>query len=262
MMTEDANGTLDVATSNGLMGYQAHVDPSIWLVASEATGLLPFKEVASVVVSSEGTWILPADPDQPVMLMQQGQTTPVTGMPAVAVMAVDPSGTRWTNKGIWNGRGFDAMLDETGQPLTEIHTILNDGEAIWIGNSYKLVRFVEGQAVEAFDVKGRFDVLAWSLYQEGAVLAGGNQQFAMVDRQGNITEYPEVYGLVLAIDTVGEHIWVATVGDGLFHFDGSRWEHINRLDGLPRDGGVAILIDKQGTVWLGGDGLVSIRPQE
>jgi ligand-binding sensor domain-containing protein len=62
------------------------------------------------------------------------------------------------------------------------------------------------------------------------------------------------------------HLWVGTDGDGLFQFDGNRWERFDTANGLPTNRIRTLFIDRHGEMWIalttgeGGGALVRYMP--
>lgn len=67
------------------------------------------------------------------------------------------------------------------------------------------------------------------------------------------------FTVAIAVDRAGV-VWAGTLGGGLSRFDGLRWRHYTRAEGLPGDHVFALHRDAKGRVWIGTDsGLAHIE---
>lgn len=105
------------------------------------------------------------------------------------------------------------------------------------GQGFNSSRFFQSMTLDA---KGR----VWAAHSNGVDIYD-NGEWKSIDK----TDYnsPES----IAIDTKGQ-VWLATISDGAFVFDGSTWKHANReSEKLKSDSVSVVAADSAGRVWFG-----------
>lgn len=187
----------------------------------------------------------------------------------VRAIARDSGGRLWlgSDEGlfIWDDEQLIVLTDADGLPSSEVRALQPDGEAMWAGTMEGLVRLV-GETVEVFnsrnsalpsDVIGALALDPWGdlLVAAGSELlirqavAGAFQPFLQTYTESPLTS--------IGVGAGGE-IWATTARDGvyglLFQGEAAEWQHLSAQDGPPGNtyGPHAVLVDRDGVVWLGG----------
>jgi hypothetical protein len=104
-------------------------------------------------------------------------------------------------------------------------------------------------------------VTALALAANGVLVIGTDRGLAQI-ANGALTVISDTgSAAVSSVAVTGDALWVGTVDDGAFHFDGSRWTPLTPADGLPSLRISALLADGN-DVWIGGQdgGLVRFQP--
>ncbi len=179
----------------------------------------------------------------------------------VQALAADRQRRTWigTRNGlsVWNGESFFTLTRENGLPSDNVTALLTGDNGMWIGTSNGgLYEFAQNQlrvynANNAGLLSDTVTVLA--LAADGRVLVGSERGLArFADGQAEaVADIPAVPIASLAV--AGEQIWVGTVNDGLYHFDGTEWAHRAATDGLPSATLNALAVDQYGAPWAGGE---------
>jgi len=174
-----------------------------------------------------------------------------TAVPA-SVSAPAPAGTFWTN--------FEINSD--------VHALAFRGGEVWVGTEAGLIRYDLARDVVAakYDTGSGLlsnDVTSLDNAPDGGLWVGTHGGgLVHIGKDGTWTHYsvpelgdPFVYK-VLA-DVSGTGYWVAT-WSGLSHFDGKGWRTYTKADGLVDDWVYAMAQGRDGTLYLGTEGGVSV----
>jgi ligand-binding sensor domain-containing protein len=192
---------------------------------------------------------------------------------SVDFIAVDAQGRIWfADEGegiiILDGSDVTTLTEDNGLPSNYVHAVLPDGDAVWIGTAYGLVRYENDEAEVIFDQDSpdmpSDNVVTIIKEPAGTLLLGATGAVMRYDYVADkitvlldtsetdlISWSDSISGIALGRD--GE-LWVGTYGAGLLYSfdDGANWEKVARSDGLPSDDVTAILVDQYNTVWIGG----------
>ena len=269
----DSEGTIWVATDNGLYHFDPDDESLPWDYFSTQTGAwFGHDNVNSIVETDQGIWFAASGRylvSYDGISFEQYRDKNLCG---IVSLAVDHEGNLWSNCGVWNGKDlvqpeqmnafeFSPIRDEDTD-VRQINTIIPDGAAMWLGTRYQLYRYQDGNITTWADPDGTYTYDVWVLYNDEILAGGSFNRLLKINQGGDTVEVPEVYGDIKDIVTSGENIWLVTEQHGIYIFDGKNWDHINRLDGLPMDGGMKIIVGSQGEVWIGGDGLLKVELNE
>ena len=130
---------------------------------------------------------------------------------------------------VLHGTNFQTVWSQTNEENFQVDFLATSREAgWWVAGNGRLHRLVDGKFVE-----------------ERGVYAWTNQP---------------VYGLY---EDRGKHLWVATMGAGLFRYDlDGNVLHWTMRDGLPTDFVRCVTEDREGNIWAGteGGGLCRLKP--
>lgn len=199
---------------------------------------------------------------------------PERGLPTLPITGVisGPEGRIWVGtpegpyRGSRTGR-FEPVPGWTGGGVTTLsgRITLN---AVWIGAWNQA-----GARVWRWDERG------WAPVEGGAGFGELRLDALEVDGQGRVwarslqrlwslgpgeTAFHAVPGILptrqkgqLYVNPAGQ-IWVATQA-GLFHQEQGRWVGLGPKEGAPRGAALAILEDREGSLWLGGEGICRLQ---
>lgn len=178
----------------------------------------------------------------------------------IRAIATDSQGRTWfgTESGlsIWNGSTFFNLTRENGLPSDNISALLASGDVMWIGAmGGGLFRFEKNQ-LQLFNTQNSNlpsdTITTIAQDRTGALLVGHIGGLAYFD-EGDATPIEELdgYAVTAIATTPDDAIWVGTSGDGLFYFDGEQWTRPPGDVQPPSPSISAILVDEQGSVWIG-----------
>jgi signal transduction histidine kinase/ligand-binding sensor domain-containing protein len=162
------------------------------------------------------------------------------------------------NKGLvrWKGGVSTHFGEKDGLPHPEIASLLEDSKGqLWVGTPGGLARF---------DGKGRFlpvplpakgppVVFSLGELRDGSVLAGTTAGIlALRDGLWGVIEPPQGNGCAFAIEPDGmQGAWLATLGRGLFRWDGRKMKAFGASEGVPSSDLIAFHTDGRGRLWIG-----------
>ncbi|MBN1484800.1 MAG: hypothetical protein JXA37_08770 [Chloroflexia bacterium] len=183
----------------------------------------------------------------------------------VDYIAADGQGRFWfgTTDGIsiWDGQSFTTMNEASGLPGEYIRGLLYTpqfdmmwygiwGEGLYGQDPFSVVIYDETNGLPNNNVS------ALALDLDGSLLVAADDTILRFDGSEFTVLYEaESWSAMItsiAVAPNGE-IWAGDLFDGVYHFDGSAWEHLTTADGLPSnqyDEGGTVVIDHLGTVWF------------
>ena len=215
----DRKGVLWISTSNGLVQY---ANGELRRTATPQ-GQPPISRM--VEDHSGNFWAWEQDIDGQLYEMRNGrlvQPAAGSGLPAhVGAVAADSSGDIWIatlDRGLLRVRDGRAISVWKGGALAGgVNTLFvsRDG-TLWVGTQQGFGRLADGHL--------KFHKLG------GGGLAGYVSAFAQ--------------------DSAGD-VWLGTVGMGVLRWHGGRLERFGQSDGLSRDQVTSLLIDDEGSIWVG-----------
>ena len=217
----DRQGVLWIATSNGMVRYKDGKFTRPVAAASPDAPLL-----SRMVEDRSGRlWAWAQEIDSPLYEIREGHLVPPdpqSGVPSrVSAVAADPSGDVWV-----------ATAD---RGLLRVR----DGRAISV-----LTRDAMPGGVT--DLYGARDGVLWVGTQRGfGRLQDGRFEFRHLGA-GGLDGYVSAF----AEDAAGD-VWLGTVGMGVLRWHAGRLEQFDRRDGLSRDQVTSLLVDREGSVWVG-----------
>ena len=188
------------------------------------------------------------------------------GLPDDAVYALfeDREGSVWVGT---NGGGLARLRDGAFTTYTPreglsddfVHSVFEDSRGVvWAGTASGLDRLEGGRFVPQPGPPPR-PVRSIAEDREGRLWgASYGKGVFVLSRDGALRQYGSTDGLghdfvrAVAVDRAGR-VWAAT-HDGLSRFDGRAWTTLHQADGLAKASLMAILEDREGSLWVGTDG--------
>jgi signal transduction histidine kinase len=216
----DRQGVLWISTSAGLVRYQ---DGEFTRVAIPTQ---PTATIQRMVEDRSGrVWVWEQDIDGRLYEIRDGRFVapdPQSGIPTrVTAAAADPGGDVWVTTvdhgllRVHDGRPM-TVLPSSAMPAGVTTLYVDRGGVLWVGTQRGFGRFQHG----------RFDFQPLG--------AGG--------LVGYVSAFAE--------DAAGD-IWVGTVGMGVLRWHAGSLERFDRRDGLSRDQVTSLLVDAEGSLWIG-----------
>lgn len=196
---------------------------------------------------------------------QQVQAQPATGLEVstITALAAGVSGEVWMGSRFgffrYDGSAVEPFAEAQGVPNTDIRDLLVDREGVlWLAtNGGGLLRFT-GTAFSSYTVKeGMSSNAVMSIVKD----LNGDLWFSTHDRgicrltQDTIINYDlrefssNNRTWTSACDTAGV-VWFGT-SDGLYRYDGKRWQHFTEREGLSDNLVLSLYADTAGTLWIG-----------
>ncbi len=269
-LTQDSEGYLWVADRSG----------GLWVVDPAAmTAPLKRYEVPRGFALSifpdpvEGVWVGHFDGASLYTLdgaLHLSDVLPQLADVYVRAIARDAAGRLWLggDEGLftWDEVRLTELTEVDGLPGTEIRALQPDGGAMWVGTTQGLAR-MEGAGIDTFAVRevALSDDLIGALALDpwGDLLVATGSSLLIRRADGAFEPLLESdWDSPLTAIAVGEEgeIWVTTALDGVYtlqyHDEAGDWQHLSGKDGLPGSayGAYAVILDRDGVVWLGGAG--------
>ncbi|MFN8489686.1 MAG: two-component regulator propeller domain-containing protein [Caldilineaceae bacterium] len=271
-LAQTKDGSLWIATEKGIQQLNPTTNATAQVFTPENSGL-PLSD----------TGVLYADKAGGVWFGGQGASyfngsnwaiyTAADGLAngLVQAIAIDSQQRVWlgTKSGlsIWNGSSFFNLSKATGLPSDDVTALLADGDKMWIGaNGGGLFRFEQNQ-LQLFDTEKMglpsSTITALAKDKNGLLLVGTNRGLARL-QEGVATPLGEMNGYAITNIKVmpDGKIWVGTLDDGLFYFDGQTWSEPPAGGKPPAKQITAILVDQRGAIWIGAKtgGLIRYMP--
>jgi signal transduction histidine kinase/ligand-binding sensor domain-containing protein len=223
----DTNGALWIGSIGGGLGCYQKGEPRTFTTSDG----LPSSTITALAEGSDGRlWI---GTQAGLVVWQNGGLKPVEDASAftgksIAALFRDRKGTMWVavaGVGVFfqEGQRFvqlhDAAMDNL---LQNPHSLLVDQhDRIWIGAGEADLLCRDGQQWRRYDIPRHF---------------GKHYIGALAEEPG------------------GKGIWAGSVSEGLFHFKDGRLEAINASSGLSDNLVEALLMDREGKLWVGTHG--------
>lgn len=194
------------------------------------------------------------------------------GLPAVSiqVLALGPEGRVWagTPKGLFLQSGPMTFVPDAGWPGGQVTALCasTDGDRLFAA------RWVGGQAQVLVRQQG-----AWTLLESSPSMGKEPIQGLVMDlgqtlwarslgglwwlREGRFQEGPRMGRARRTCSLFRDPKWGiwTNAGEGLSWTDGRRVESITAKDGLPESVAQFVLIDREGSLWAGGEGIFRLR---
>lgn len=271
-LAQSKDGSIWIATEQGIQQLNPTTNATVQVFTPENSGL-PLSD----------TGVLYADKAGGVWFGGQGASyfngsnwaiyTAADGLAngLVQAIALDSQQRVWLGSksglSIWNGSSFFNLSKATGLPSDDITALLADGDKMWIGaNGGGLFRFEQNQ-LQLFDAEKMglpsSNITALAEDKNGQLLVGTNRGLARL-QDGVATPIVEMNGYTItAINVMPDgKIWVGTLDDGLFYFDGQTWSAPPGGGRPPAKQITAILADQRGAIWIGAKtgGLIHYMP--
>lgn len=188
---------------------------------------------------------------------------------ATRCIAIDNQNNKWigTGNGLFkfdNTNFTHFTTTNSGLLHNNVYSVaIDSSNNIWIGSQFGLNKFDGANWVNVED-SNSFTSVAVEPYGNHAVWASTFFSQKVFKIENNIkTEYnpvntglPSFKGNTIAIDKYN-HIWLGTISDGLFHFDGEHWYHFYDSVNINNNsnfyaGGIAV--DEFNNLWCGLNG--------
>lgn len=181
-------------------------------------------------------------------------------------VAIDHEGRIWVGQedgvSIWDGQAFTTYSTAAdGWPAGRIYTLLADGEVMWAGTDKGLIRVDAGgwEVVLASGVVGLPSQIinALAVLTDGRLAVGTTGGLVYYDHANKRLE--PVAEVAVTVSDIAVSIYgdlfvtsYADVGGGLYVYDDEGWTHFTTADGLPTNRLRTLVIDRAGTLWVGG----------
>ena len=258
-IVEDGEGTVWVATSGGLVGFDAEggirpaPDPRIGQVPVFSVALAPDGRV----VAGTGAGVLAFDPSQGV-----AQALHPSLRETVTALLYDSRDELWigtVSRGLFRAsrtHGLESLDADAGLPNNRVLALFEDRDgSLWVGTAGGVVRLGDALFSSLTRERGLADdyVRTVMRHSDGSLWIGSGRG---VDRwvDGRLQPVPalareSVLSLAEARDG---SVWVGSFASGALRVaDGSVVEQRSRADGLPSDEVRALLEEPDGTLWVG-----------
>ncbi|MEZ4869863.1 MAG: two-component regulator propeller domain-containing protein [Caldilineaceae bacterium] len=178
---------------------------------------------------------------------------------SVQAIAIDTQARAWfgTHAGlsIWNGDSFFNLTRADRLPSENITALLVDGSTVWIGSDAGLLRYEKGQ-FQLFTTSNLAlpseQITALALGPDGTLWIGTKEGLASwQDNQLTVVDVTQGEPITAIATTATGEIWVGTDQRGLHYFDGRNWV-APPAEIRPQARAIsALLVDRQGTLWIG-----------
>lgn len=162
----------------------------------------------------------------------------------------------------WRDTEFVAQFQDD-PAVAKINAIYHDGRGtMWFGGPGGLMRS-DGRRVTQIRTEAGFpggeEVTVMTGGTRSELWLGTAQGFVLRDVDGRLqtigTPDDLAYSRVSSIlVSEADQVWVATMGAGLFLWDGIRWAHFDRARGLPDPRLTHVVDDQLGHLWFGSTG--------
>lgn len=262
-LLEDKEGNIWIASPlNGLVRVRlSRVD------VLDRTGGLSDNAVFAVTQTKDSAWWLAnrsggltrwtADNAEQVEVVPGGYHR------SIAALYEDSRGVLWAasrDGSLFSGQGgvFESRFSKTQIP-SKVRDIAEDSSGtLWFGGSQGLASYAHEtvrqygaeQGLPDVDIsaisEGKTSAIVFGTI-DGRVFRGGPKGFKQLGSNGDL-QHRWISAIHPASD--GE-VWAATLGSGLFLWDGKRWHHFGTDQGLPDDRLTSLIDDGRGQFWFG-----------
>jgi signal transduction histidine kinase len=168
------------------------------------------------------------------------------------------------------GDEFLPQFAKTQLP-SKVRAITQDAAGtLWFGGNQGLVALTDGQVRQYGKAEGIDELVVTAAQpfpggriivgtETGEVLLGGRAGFATLAAP-EITNHQWIAGILPLSAT---EVWVATLGSGLFLWNGKTWRGFGLNDGLPELRLTCVLADERNHLWLGSlSGIIRVARKE
>lgn len=276
-ITSGPEGKLWVATDHGVNVIDPAVVSDPWRLISTSPNQLLYSNVNALLSTATGMWLFYEHEAQASFLngesWQQVRDL-VDNSGSIRAAAIDQRGYLWlaTDQGI---RVWDGSVSRIYEPPKDMstslpRTFLPDGERMWVGTDqglfcyerYQWQVILPGMVINT--IQSGPDGTLYIGTNRGLVRYQNGQSFLWMINLGNqMVVDSDVTSI--AWDGSG-HLWLGTANQGLFQYDGKKWNQYNTFSGLPANRIRKIITDRLGAIWVvtstgeGGGALVRFVP--
>ena len=272
--TQDKNGTLWIATDNGVDRF----DGEFFEIYTREQGLTSNYRTGVFADSKERVWTFYIQPygleliDKKTRTLKRPELIEGSIGKFVTGVIEDKKGRIWVST--WNG-GL-SIIDDTagtirhidkkdGLSSNKINCIMEDSKGrIWIGLYESGIDVLDVEQLSLFHLdkrSGLFDDKVQTINESpsGAIFVGTNEDVQIIDQgTGIISQLDAQNGL-----NVGRHVssitfqddvaWIGTAGEGVQLFDlaSQTISHLNTKKGLSNDDISNVFTDIHGQIWIG-----------
>jgi len=269
-------GKIWVSTGRGINIFDPQHITEPWEVIAPQRNQMIYPRVTSLQPAANGMWLF-YDQEAAASFydgkdwLQINQQKGLSGM--VMDAAVDLRGFVWmaTSHGIHVWDGGSLRISSTPKSLSNTFYVIEEVNGIiWAGTDSGLLRYQNYQwrvilpGVSIKSIASNRDGGLLLGTDDGLIHFDGNQSYLWIINLGEeVLIHPRVTSI--AWDRSGQ-LWMGTNGDGLFRFDGKRWDRFSTVSGLPSDYVRKVYTDQTGAVWAavvtgkGGGALVRYVP--
>lgn len=275
-ITSGPDGKIWVSTSQGINIFDPQQITEPWEVIAPQRNQMAYPRVGVLQPAANGMWLFydleaAASFYDGESWLQINQQKGLSGV--VMDAAVDLRGFVWmaTSHGIHVWDGGTLRVSSTPKSLSNTFYVIEEVDgAIWAGTDSGLLRYqnyqwrvvLPGVSVKSIVSDRKGGLLLGT--DTGLIHFDGNQSYLWIINLGDeVLISPRVTSV--AWDRLGQ-LWMGTHGDGLFRFDGKRWDRFGTASGLPSDYVRKVYTDQTGAVWAamitgkGGGALVRYVP--
>ncbi len=272
----DAQHNIWVSTSKGIeVMEESNPKPSWKAIAPSRKGPLS-ANIDKLKAIGQSVWFFYADM-QPVSAwdgVNWAQYSETQGIRGKIRDAVGFGGGIWfvTDQGLfwWDGAIARIVGTDTGLPGSDLNVVYPDENNTWVGTNQGLWNC---QKMKCQSVVPDIAIRSITSDHQGGLLLGTDHGlFRYQDGQAYVWAINlgkqtllDAHITALAVDA-DQQVWVGTLENGLFLFDGSRWQQFNTQNSFPADHIQTIYIDREKVVWISaithgaGGALVTYKP--
>ena len=202
-----------------------------------------------------------------LVLYKDGEFTPAAASPrpartAIQRMVEDGAGRLWAWEQDIDGRIYevrDGQLvtpdSRSGLPTHVTAAAVDGGDLLVATLDRRLLRVHDGRAVPVLPTEVMPPAVSeLFVSRDGVIWVGTQRGFGRIEH-GRLEFHQLGAGLVGYVsgfveDAAGD-IWIGTVGIGLLRWHAGTLERFDRRDGLSRDQVTRLLVDQEGSIWIG-----------
>lgn len=275
-IAEGPDGKIWVSTDQGINVFDPQHITDQWQVIKPLRNQMIYPRVNVLQPAANGMWLF-YDQEQAASYYDGEswlQINDQRGLSGVVTDAtVDLNGRLWmaTSHGIHVWDGESLRISATPKRLlSNFYVIEEIRNKIWAGTNQGLLRYenfqwqvvLPGVSVRSIVSDRKGGLLLGT--DNGLIHVDGSQSYLWIINLGEeVLIGPQVTSITW--DGLGQ-LWVGTNGEGLFRYDGKRWDRFGTTTGLPSDYVRKVFTDRAGTVWAamvtgkGGGALVRYIP--